>query len=297
MGIAHRVGGVTSQTTFNIDVTSDFSWTPSGLSDANFKVNVTSVKVGSGSPTWKLDWIPVTVNYTAPAPTYPDLTLAFGDISFNPSTVNTGSSTVITAVIHNVGNAAAGAYYVRFYDSTAGTLIGYTSISGTPAGQTSNAQITYYNVPGPVGNHSITVTADYYNAVNESNEANNVASNNGLIVNAMPDLVAYGFYMTFDPSSVSVGGSTHITAVISNTGYADAGNYTVRFYDWTVNSTIGYVDVSGTLTGQNSTAEIDYTNVPGPSGNHTIEAYADWYNTVSESNENNNAGYKMLIVN
>ncbi|HIJ97714.1 TPA: hypothetical protein H1012_01730 [archaeon] len=66
-GPDHTFGGNTAQQTFNIDVTSDRSWTPAILNSNNssFKVNATCFKVGGGSnPTCRLDWIPVTVNYT-----------------------------------------------------------------------------------------------------------------------------------------------------------------------------------------------------------------------------------------
>ena len=64
-GPAHIVGGNTVEQTFNIDVTSDLSWTPAKLSNANFRVNVTCFKSGSGTnPTCNLDWLPVNVTYT-----------------------------------------------------------------------------------------------------------------------------------------------------------------------------------------------------------------------------------------
>jgi hypothetical protein len=62
-GPTHEVGGATKETTYNIDVTSDLSWTPANL--RNLVVEGTCVKSGSGpNPTCKLDWIPVTVIYT-----------------------------------------------------------------------------------------------------------------------------------------------------------------------------------------------------------------------------------------
>ncbi|MBI2631593.1 hypothetical protein HYW75_01160 [Candidatus Pacearchaeota archaeon] len=64
-GQNHIVGGNTLEQTYNIDVTNDLTWTPSKLSNANFRVNATCFKQGSGpNPTCNLDWIPVTVTYT-----------------------------------------------------------------------------------------------------------------------------------------------------------------------------------------------------------------------------------------
>lgn len=64
-GPSHIVGGNTAEQTFIIDVTNDVAWTPSKLSNANFRVNVTCIKQGGGAnPTCNLDWIPVNVVFT-----------------------------------------------------------------------------------------------------------------------------------------------------------------------------------------------------------------------------------------
>ena len=65
-GSSHIVGGNTAEQTFNIDVTSDLSWTPQKLNNSNFRVNATCFKspTSSSNPTCRLDWIPVNVTYT-----------------------------------------------------------------------------------------------------------------------------------------------------------------------------------------------------------------------------------------
>ena len=65
-GPSHVVGGNTAEQTFNIDITSDLSWTPQTLNNSNFRVNVTCFKspASSSNPTCRLDWIPVNVSYT-----------------------------------------------------------------------------------------------------------------------------------------------------------------------------------------------------------------------------------------
>ncbi len=52
-----------------VDFTSATSWTPSKLSDANFRTRAKSVKVGSMSNVY-LDWIPVRVTYVGPETIY-----------------------------------------------------------------------------------------------------------------------------------------------------------------------------------------------------------------------------------
>lgn len=64
-GPSHVIGGNTAEQTFIIDVTNDLAWTPTKLSNANFRVNVTCFKSGGGAnPTCNLDWIPVNVVFT-----------------------------------------------------------------------------------------------------------------------------------------------------------------------------------------------------------------------------------------
>ena len=64
-GSAHTIGGNTAEQTFLIDVTSDRSWTPAKLNDANLRINATCFKSGNGpNPTCSLDWVPVEVTYT-----------------------------------------------------------------------------------------------------------------------------------------------------------------------------------------------------------------------------------------
>ena len=65
LGPSHYVGGNTAEQTFWVDVSNDVAWTPSLLSNANFRVNVTCFKNQSGSnPTCNLDYLPVEVVYT-----------------------------------------------------------------------------------------------------------------------------------------------------------------------------------------------------------------------------------------
>lgn len=65
-GPAHVVGGNTAEQTFLIDVTNDVAWTPTKLDNTNLKVKAICFKspTGGADPRCRLDWIPVTVNYT-----------------------------------------------------------------------------------------------------------------------------------------------------------------------------------------------------------------------------------------
>ena len=64
-GTAHNVAITPTETLTWVDVTSDLSWTPSMLSDANFRVRGTGIANGGYKPQWA-DWLPVRV---VPTPT------------------------------------------------------------------------------------------------------------------------------------------------------------------------------------------------------------------------------------
>ena len=69
-GQAHIVGGNLAEQTFTIPVTGDVAWTPTKLSNANFRVEAKCIKVNSSkSVTCNLDWIPVTVTHHTPVNT------------------------------------------------------------------------------------------------------------------------------------------------------------------------------------------------------------------------------------
>ncbi len=179
-GTAHRVGGNTAEQTFNIDVTSDFSWTPSGLSNANFKVRTTTVKLGGGrNPTWNLDWIPVTVMYTPPgdsqAPVVSSVTptSANEDVSTNyqvTATDNVGVTNcdfywnggLVGAMSLVSGNAQNGVWQKAYTENTPGTHTAQgqcsDAASNTAWGALTNITINDVTPPGPITNLYETAT-------------------------------------------------------------------------------------------------------------------------------------------
>jgi VCBS repeat-containing protein len=62
-GPNHVIGNTTTERSYFINVTGDFSWTAAKLNNSNLRVNVTCFRL-AGNPTCNLDWIPVNVTYT-----------------------------------------------------------------------------------------------------------------------------------------------------------------------------------------------------------------------------------------
>jgi hypothetical protein len=103
-----------TETTYWVDVTSDTTWTPTKLSDANFQVRVDAMTVGADPGDVRLDWIPVEVTYSVNvAPTV-------GTITISPSSMTPQEQwTNITVPVTDSDTLAdVNEVYVEvFYDS------------------------------------------------------------------------------------------------------------------------------------------------------------------------------------
>ena len=91
---------------------------------------------------------------------------------------------------------------------------------------------------------------------------------------------------------------------VFNTGSIKTGAFTDRFGDIlsTSNGTsggaglgiIGYYNFTGIDAGDSSTAIVNWKNFGY--GTHTIEHHVDFFNSISESNENNNIAYDNITI-
>jgi hypothetical protein len=103
-----------TETTYWVDVTSNTTWTPTKLSDANFQVRVDAMTVGADPGDVRLDWIPVEVTYSVNvAPTV-------GTIAISPSTMTPQEQWTNITVPVTDGNTLADVNQVNvtvFYDS------------------------------------------------------------------------------------------------------------------------------------------------------------------------------------
>lgn len=104
---------------------------------------------------------------------YPDLSLANSDISFSDEAPIEGQIITISAVIHNIGEAAAYNASIQFYDGSQanGTLIGECNIT-VILGEAETASIQWNTT---LGEHEISVLVSPYNAFSEMNYTNNAA--------------------------------------------------------------------------------------------------------------------------
>jgi hypothetical protein len=103
-----------------------------------------------------------------------DLTLSSSDITFSKKKVRGGDEVTINATIHNLGTGDASNVEVLF--EVDGVEVGRDTIPSIPAGGTGTASALWGSVKHLQGLHTVVVTTDPGNEIEETNEGNNTAS-------------------------------------------------------------------------------------------------------------------------
>jgi len=195
----------------------------------------------------------------------------------------TDTLTLVVTVL-NQGAGSAGASTARLF---VGGATFDLAISALAAGA---SQVINYPIGTlDAGTYSTTATADIYNAVVESNEANNQIAPFNLIV-GQADLVVAS--LTHSPANPTITTPVTVTVVIQNIGNVTAEASTMSLY------------VSGWATQNYSIPQLaagaSYS-VPASVGllsaaTHVATATADVNNVVEESNEGNNVSSDSFLV-
>ncbi len=111
--------------------------------------------------------------------------LIVSDVLINPECTHemfANESNTINATICNIGGDDAGAFGVRF--SIAGIPFATKPVSGLNAGECVNVSATTPTTPSiPAGDYTLTVEVDITDAVNETNEENNIWSQTVTVYN------------------------------------------------------------------------------------------------------------------
>ncbi len=95
------------------------------------------------------------------------------------------------------------------------------------------------------------------------------------------------------PSNPLVGGTYYVPITITNTGPTNAGPFTVKIYDGT--TAIAWITIPSLDAGDSTTETFKWK--PTTNGTHTITIITDYYNEITESNENNNQYTQEITVN
>lgn len=233
-----------------------------------------------------------------PLETMPDLMVSGEDITFSDDSPFVGDVVEICAAVHNIGNATAQEIRVDFRDYFGGSYqeIGRKWIQQLPPDSQETVCVNW--TAGPAGVHGILVKVDPENRIPEWNEENNAADRaievrprDGLL----PDLTfVEGIW--FSNEHPKEGQTINICVVVKNIGEDGASNIDVRFADIYK----GQTSLIGTKVinhlGPGESAEVCQEWKAQPAGEHNIFVKIDPENKIQESNEENNATDRGIVV-
>ncbi|MFH1200271.1 MAG: CARDB domain-containing protein [Candidatus Micrarchaeota archaeon] len=208
----------------------------------------------------------------------PDLTIASLDSSNHSPSV--GDTVAITVVTKNNGAKAAGTTTTRV-----GKDSGYANFA-IPA-LARNAQVTNTTsyTCTTAGIHFINATADYYSAVNETNESNNFRR---ISINctepARPDLVVeqIAHWVQFSNASIKI---VNFNMSVKNQGNAAAAGFwdALEYGDGQPGDMFFVGSLNAGARAWHYSTHYYYN-----SSNFTVSGYADYLSNVTESDEYNN---------
>ena len=255
-----------------------------------------------------------TVNVYHPTGTTPDL--RWSSMPLSAASWVVGASETADLIVMNQGDGDAGFFYCQIYLS-ADDIIGsgdiqlggdlyYSSIS---AGSTGGVYGHPFTVPDVTdGTYYVGAVVDVYNSVTESDETNNSAVRGGQVVvshvqSGFPDLRWSS--MPLSTTSWQVGETVTADLTVENLGDADAGYFYSRIY-LSDNTTISTSDIQlgsdlyfpyAYVMGQWTVTNHSFTVPDVTDGTYYVGALVDVFNSVAESDETNNAGYRSGTVN
>lgn len=227
-------------------------------------------------------------------------------LSFQPFTVQAGTTVQVSDSVRNTGVGVAGAFRVGVYlsDDTAVTtsdvLLGYRTLTSLDPGVRDDA-VGDLTVPATLaaGNYRIGVIVDDLESVSEANEADNLAVA-GVLLQVTPapttDLVAVS--LTYSPAVVDAGQPLAVDETVRNDGAIAAGAFQVGVYlsqdvsiDPATDVLIGFRTLpslaAGASSGSGSVALTVPTSVTA--GPWFVGMLADHTQLVPDANRANNA--------
>jgi subtilase family serine protease len=231
----------------------------------------------------------------------PDMIIT--DITYSPASPAVGNAVTFSAVVKNQGTAAGAAGVVAF--QVDGTQV--TTSANSTTSITSGATLTVTasgTWSATSGTHTLTAKADNSNTTVESNESNNSYSENLTIGGGggTPDLIITD--ITSSPASPLTGNAVTFSAVVKNQGTGATPGGTIIGVSFSVDGTqVSWSD--NTTTSLAAGASVTVTATGGPSGsanwtattgNHTVTAWVDDVNRMSETNESNNQYSESMAV-
>ncbi len=185
-------------------------------------------------------------------------------------------------VTNNGGNCYRGFYVGMYID---GEHKADAWIPSLMKGETKEVTVKWHFNVG--GTHNVTLRADTYDTIEESDENNNEV--NTQVTIALPDLTIESISL---PENMNANAYYPINITIRNDGLRDVDEYfTVAVFDG--DRLIGSKGYNTLKAGQSTAIQLQIRPYPG---NRTIKAIVDYYNHVYEVNESNNEAEAKTYV-
>ncbi|MGC4770564.1 CARDB domain-containing protein [Micromonospora sp. DT44] len=222
-----------------------------------------------------------------PAPN-PDLVVS--SLSWSPTSPSEVSAITLSAVVQNIGTAAAAATTVNF--SLAGALVGSATVGALAAG--ASTTVSFNAGTRPMGSYAVSAVVDPTNTVVEQNNGNNsLTAASPLVVAQAPGPDLQVLSIASNPPNPAVGASVTFTVAVRNRGTTATGATTVTRL--VVGGTTLNTNTASIAAGATTTVAVNGTWT-ATSGGATITATADATNVVAETNEGNNTFSQSIVV-
>ncbi|UOQ72480.1 CARDB domain-containing protein [Hymenobacter cellulosilyticus] len=238
----------------------------------------------------------------------PQPDLAIQGASVSPVSAVPGNTLSLYSSIYNLSGTTATSSNIGYYLSADASLDAADVLLGNSTGGSLSvggygSRTSYVQLPAntTAGAYYVLFVADYQNAVNESNETNNVSS---VYLNVVPPSVDLIIQQAgVSPTSTAPGNVINMSCTITNQGNATATYSSVGYY-LSANTTLDANDqllsstYGGTLTPNYANYRSATTNVPPglAPGTYYVLFAADYQGLVTESNETNNVAAVTLTV-
>jgi subtilase family serine protease len=228
----------------------------------------------------------------AAAQATPCADLQIADITVTPTSPVAGQPASVSVTIRNAGTCAAGGFVTQFKSDLFAPTGPSDSLSGLAAGASTTLTLPF-NFP-TAGNFQTVVQVDTGNAVDETNEVNNLEIKSVTVQPATVNLSISSFAIAPGPTGAVVQGrSATATIRVTNSGNAPAGPFQVQ---WT--PFVFAQPVTRTVNTLDPGASVDVTmDFTFPfAGTVTGTAVVDPANQVAETNEFDNTAFLQTVV-
>ncbi|MGW1448415.1 CARDB domain-containing protein [Micromonospora sp. NPDC002411] len=222
-----------------------------------------------------------------PAPN-PDLVVS--SVTWSPSSPSEASAVTLSAVVQNIGSAAAAATTVNF--SLAGAVVGSATVGALAAG--ASTTVSFNAGTRPMGSYAVSAVVDPTNTIVEQNNGNNsFTAASPLVVTQAPGPDLQVLSIASNPPNPAVGASVTFTVAVRNRGTTATGATTVTRL--VAGSTTLNTNTASIAAGATVTVAVS-GSWTATSGGATLTATADATNVVAETNESNNAFSQSIVV-